>query len=340
MNFRFLTLVVGLVAGLVSHQALAQVVAPSQGGEVSVIHVTATTMELSFGNSGNGQGRMVAIAATQGGMPVPLAATDGRFYNAATAFGQGAPLGTGYVLYSGTGHTLTVTDLQPNTYYYITNAEYNTDGTAIAYNTRGSSMATSTRIASAAPGPLPVELTAFAGTVDTRDMVQLRWATATERNTSYFALERSTDGILFTEADRVTAAGTSTQLLAYKWPDPRKLTVPTHYRLLQADNDGAVHYSNVITLSPTLPEAQHIEVYPNPSAGQPLQLHLQGFGGKSLTIQLSDAMGRPVMAQALTPAEAQYLAPLALPQGLAPGTYLITLTGFGSPIQKRIVVSN
>lgn len=328
-----------LSAGLPFRAALAQATAPSQGGGVSVVRATATTMELSFGTSGTGQGRVVAMAATNGGMPVPLAAADGQFYPADATYGQGAALGAGYVVYNGTSHAATVTGLEPGTYYYITNAEYNADSSGIAYNTHGTSMSTATR--SAPPAPLPVELTAFAGTVDARGTAVLRWATATERNSDYFALERSADGTAFAEAGRVAAAGTSTQPLAYQWPDPQRLTQPTYYRLRQADRDGAVHYSAVVALAPALlPVARRVDVYPNPSAGRPVQLSLQGFGGEPLTLRLTDALGRPVLAQALTPSDAQYLAPLALPMGLASGTYVLTLAGSGSPVQKRIVVSD
>ena len=80
---------------------------------------------------------------------MPLAATDNTFYAANPTYGQGAPLGRGYAVYSGTGHSVVVTGLQPNTSYYITNAEYNTDGTLIAYNTRSTSTVTRT-----SPAPL------------------------------------------------------------------------------------------------------------------------------------------------------------------------------------------
>jgi hypothetical protein len=295
-------------------------------------------MELEFGNSGTGQGRVVAMAPTPGGMPVPLAAADGHFYIGNTALGQGTALGSGHVVYSGTGHSATITGLKPDTYYYITNAEYNAAGSSIAYNTRGTSISMATR--PVPPSPLPVELTSFSGTVDAHGMATLRWSTATERNTAYFALERSADSHTFAEVGRVAAAGTSTQPLSYQWPDPQRLLQPTYYRLRQADRDGAVRYSPVVVLAPAPRLARQVEVYPVPSAGQPIRLLLQSYDDETVTLRISDTVGRVLLTQALTPTVARYVAPLPLAAGLSRGTYVLTLFSSGSPIQKRLVVSD
>ena len=128
--------------------ANAQLTAPSKGGEVNLVLATSTTMELRFGMTGTGQGRVVAMAASVGGMPVPLAANDGTAYTGNATFGQGAALDKGYVVYCGSGHYVTVTGLLPNTYYYISSSEYNKDSTAILYNTHSSSISTATRAGS------------------------------------------------------------------------------------------------------------------------------------------------------------------------------------------------
>jgi hypothetical protein len=274
-----------------------------------------------------------------------LSAANGQFYTANDIYGQGSVIGSGFAVYNGTDHSVTVTGLKPSTYYYITNAEYNTDGTTIIYNTSGISMSTSTRSAPTtapvtAPTPLPVELVSFTGSVNTSNIAILRWTTASERNSAYFSLERSADGTSFIEAGRVAAAAVSSQTLAYQLPDPLRLLHPTYYRLRQVDLDGIVRYSNVITLTPKLPVAQLLEIYPNPSSGQDMQLLLQGYDGESLSLRVADALGRIVMAQSLAPTTTQFLTPLLLPQGLAAGTYVLTLAGSNSPIQKRIVVSN
>jgi hypothetical protein len=203
-------------------------------------------MELRFGTTGNGQGRVLAIAESD--RPVPLTVIDGQFYTGNSIYGQGSKLDNGYVIYSGPEHSITVTGLKPSTSYYFANAEYNTDGTNILYNAQGTSMSTATQSAPAtpAPTPLPVELISFTGAVDANSIASLHWSTASERNSAYFALERSADGITFAEAGRVAAATASNQTLGYRWADPQRLSAPTYYRLRQVDNDGTAHYSSVI----------------------------------------------------------------------------------------------
>ena len=339
MRLRLLLSLLVLSGFISNYTALAQVVAPSQGGEVGLVLVTSTTIKLTFGNSGNGQGRVVAIAPAPGWNSVKLAAVDGTFYSANAEYSHGMTLGQGYAVYSGPDHSVVVTGLKPSTVYYITNAEYNTDGSTILYNTRSSNVMLSTpagpRPAAATPAPLPVTLTSFTGEVSARNFATLRWTTATEQNTAYFALERSADGVFFAEAGRVAASDDRNRPLAYSWPDPQLLAGPTYYRLRQADRDGAARYSAVVTLAPPL--ARSVEVYPSPSAGQLVQVLLQGFERETLTLSLADALGRQVVSQTLTPASNRHQAPL--PTGLAAGTYFLTLSGQGSPIQKRLVVS-
>jgi hypothetical protein len=160
MRLHLLLLLLMLAAGLPGRTALAQVEAPNEAGGVSIERITDTTIELSFGTTGNGQGRVLAIAESD--MPVPLAAVDGQFYTANSIYGQGSKLGNGYAVYSGPNHSVIVTGLKPSTSYYFTNAEYNTDGTNIMYNTHDASILTTTRSAPStlapSPTPLPVLL--------------------------------------------------------------------------------------------------------------------------------------------------------------------------------------
>jgi hypothetical protein len=329
-----------LLAGLLSQPALAQVTTPSRGGMVNATKVTATTMELIFGSGGNGQGRIVALAPTGSTMSATVVIDDNQFYTASSVYSQGNSLGQGYAVYNGSGNSVLVTGLQPRTRYYVTSAEYNTDGTTILYNTRSSSTYIVTSDAPKTVAPLPVELTSFAGTVNSNNIATLRWATASERNTAYFALESSTNNINFTEVNQVPAAGNSSQVLSYQWTSPQRLSYTTYYRLRQVDMDGAIMYSNVVTLAPTIHTTQSVEIFPNPSVGQTVQVVFQGYEGESLELRVVDIMGRSVAAQKLTLTTAYFTAPLSLPQGLPSGTYMLTFAGRSAPITKRIIISN
>jgi hypothetical protein len=330
---------VGLLAGLSTHRAVAQVAAPTQGGSIKVVLATSTTMDLQFGNGGTGQGRVVAIAATSRGAFVPLAAVDGQFYTGASTYGEGSELGQGYVVYNGTGNTTTVTGLKPNTYYFITNAEYNTAGSAISYNTRGSSMSASTRNESSA-SPLPVELTSFTGNVNAHNVATLYWTTASERNTNYFAVERAVDGIIFREVGRLSAASNSNQILRYTLADAQVLTQTTYYRLRQVDNDGTTSYSNVVSLSPAQSVSKQVEIYPNPSAGQPLNLLLQGYDNESITISLINRLGQSILTYAFTPTDAHSRSTIPVPQSLSSGNYILTILSKDGLVRKHVALSN
>lgn len=326
----------GLLVGLSGQRALAQVTAPSQGGGVNVVRVTATTMELKFGTNGTGQGRLVAIAVTKSGMPVPLSIEDGQRYQAATTYGKGEPVGKGYVVYNGKDYNATITGLQPNTYYYIMNAEYNADSTSILYNARGTSIATATKEAS----PLPVELVSFKGTLDKYNKATLQWATASERNTDYFALERSSNGSVFTEISTVPSAKNSTNLTKYQWSDPESITHPTYYRLRQVDLNGAAYYSSIVTLFPSSVQLRTIEVYPNPSTSQTIQILAQGFEGENLILHLMDTMGRLVASSSIAPTATSYRIPLMLPSEMTSGTYILKVYASDYTTQKRVIISN
>jgi len=85
--------------------------------------------------------------------------------------------------------------------------------------------------------PLPVELLYFNGTTYPT-FNNLKWATASEQNSSYFDLERSTDGIDWRVVGTKTAAGNSTEKITYSYLDVINQFTIHYYRLVQYDIDG------------------------------------------------------------------------------------------------------
>ncbi|SFQ23464.1 hypothetical protein [Hymenobacter arizonensis] len=190
--------------------------------------------------------------------------------------------------------------------------------------------------------PLPVELTSFRGRW-TNGAAALNWATATERNSSHFVVERSTGrDAAFRAVGQVEAAGNTSSAQAYQLRDAdagAQGVALLYYRLRQVDVDGTQVFSSVISVAVGLPAAAapRLEVFPNPAteaAAVMVRCPNLAAGGTVLTYS---QLGQLVSQQAVTEAAA----PLRLP-ALAPGLYHVVLrnaAGQGVATQ-RLVLAN
>ena len=93
------------------------------------------------------------------------------------------------------------------------------------------------KISVTTPQALPVELLYFNGTTYPT-FNNLKWATASEHNSSHFDLERSTDGIDWRVVGTKTAAVNSNIQLNYSYLDAINQFTIHYYRLVQYDIDG------------------------------------------------------------------------------------------------------
>lgn len=101
-------------------------------------------MTVSWTN-GNGAGRIVLAKA---GSTVDSDPVDGTTYTANAAFGSGTQIGTGnYVVFSGTGNFVNVTNLSPNTTYHFAVYEFSGTGTSTNYLTVSPARGSSTTLA-------------------------------------------------------------------------------------------------------------------------------------------------------------------------------------------------
>lgn len=139
---------------------------------------------------------------------------------------------------------------------------------------------------------LPVELVEFQATALAFRKVGLDWRTASEYNSDYFVVERSTDGTRFEEIDRVVGAGTFEGIIDYQSFDDSPIIGTNYYRLKQVDFDGAYEYSEIRSVRFDGQGGQ-VKIWPNP-ASYSAQIRLpDSFENAQLTI--TDMGGRVVM---------------------------------------------
>ncbi|OAQ38279.1 hypothetical protein A5893_15945 [Pedobacter psychrophilus] len=95
---------------------------------------------------------------------------------------------------------------------------------------------------------LPVSLTTFTAQKQAAG-VQLKWNTSSEQNNSHFDIQRSVDGINFSDIGKVNGAGNSNTSLDYSFTDKSPLSGTNYYRLSQVDFDGKITLSNPLSVN-------------------------------------------------------------------------------------------
>lgn len=97
---------------------------------------------------------------------------------------------------------------------------------------------------------LPIELLYFEGS-EYPSFNSLRWSTASEHNSDYFRIERSTDGIEWKPVGIKSASGNSNIKINYSFLDSFDDLTINYYRLTQVDYDGQYKIYGPISLDNT-----------------------------------------------------------------------------------------
>lgn len=137
--------------------------------------------------------------------------------------------------------------------------------------------------------PLPITLVSFKGKTQNKTH-ELTWATASEINNRYFAIERAGADYEWEEIAIINGAGTTDQFRSYRFKDEQPLNGSNYYRLRQVDFDGRTTYSYSIELNSERSLVQN--VYPNPVTDF---LHLQL--NEEAQVVLTNTIGKEVFNQ-------------------------------------------
>ena len=140
---------------------------------------------------------------------------------------------------------------------------------------------------------LPVQFNYFTAH-KTGDKVQLNWSTAREENSSYFIIERSSNGTAFQSIGKIAASDNSAAAVEYAFTDPAPLPGANFYRLKEADKDGSLLYSGVVKV--TTEGNELYTLLQNPVQGN-LQLKVDLTGTRKLKLAVKDGNGNLLMSQ-------------------------------------------
>ncbi|QCR21942.1 T9SS type A sorting domain-containing protein [Pontibacter sp. SGAir0037] len=184
----------------------------------------------------------------------------------------------------------------------------------------------------AAVNPLPVSWLYFNAQSGAKG-VWLEWATYSEINNVYFAIERSLDGMAFTAVGQVQAAKTTNQQVTYSFHDSKAPAGEKYYRIKQVDADGSFEYSKIVVLySAAVGYTDPLAVAPNPAHDEAhIDLRRRPAGVYALKVYRTD--GREVSEYELQGGEDNKLDVSQLQQG----QYILQLIGEESAETLRMI---
>lgn len=293
-------------------------------GSCSGISISANgTTPANASNDGSGGGGAAGSIVLQvnsysitGTCSLAITANGGSGGNSNTGsgvHGGGGGGGQGVIIYSSAQPTVNVT----------TNTIPGNGGTSCT-----SCAASANGVAGAGPnnagvitntiGPLPVELVSFTAR-KLENSVELRWQTASEKNTDVFIIEKSLDAVNWFTVTKLPAAGNSSIMNHYRTEDPELSSGLSYYRLKTIDKDLSFSYSQTEAIENR--KEEEVIIFPNPSNDQFNIKFLSSSGAVSISIY--DALGRCVYKNKLNQQASEYI--YSIDAALAEGVYTLQI---------------
>lgn len=185
---------------------------------------------------------------------------------------------------------------------------------------------------------LPVTLSAFnAEKVNNGMQVKVYWTAASQLNNDYFEVERSYDGVHFESIGRVQGCSVCIDIQKYQYNDNNPLNGISYYRLKQADRDGKVFYSSIVTINNATKKGIVAEAFPSMSTGM-FKIAIQdNKQKKKVVLQLIDGGGRLIKQERVWLSEGDSILDYNL-ASQATGMYYLRITDSNGTILTTLKI--
>jgi len=174
--------------------------------------------------------------------------------------------------------------------------------------------------------------------VTTGYQVDISWKSVQEVGSSYFTIERSSDGVNFIEVTRVNAAGNSTSLLEYYEIDKDPLPGTSFYRLKQTLTSGEYIISDQITVKRPECGMDPTAVSGGSPVDAPVFLGASAFGNEETLVVVKDKAGNEYYAKVMLIYTKDKIIAYDPNGNIIEGTYTIIASSNDELQQRKVVV--
>lgn len=189
--------------------------------------------------------------------------------------------------------------------------------------------------------PLPISLISFTADLNSDLTVKINWSTANEKENDHFIIEKSHDGVVFTQVQIINGAGYSNEVLNYQIMDREPYEGLSYYRLKQIDFDGAQEIFPMVAIRIernhlTIPQ---LNIYPNPYREGNLVAVIDGINEEyEAFVTITDIGGNILIQEKVFPTQENLSKLIGNKiQNVNPGFYIIMIQNQETKLSTRII---
>ncbi|MFT3980371.1 MAG: hypothetical protein QM687_07875 [Ferruginibacter sp.] len=182
---------------------------------------------------------------------------------------------------------------------------------------------------------MPVILENFSGQLNKNGSISLYWKTSAEINSSYFLLEKSTDGQSFASIAKINVSGVNGGGAAYNSTDYLPAAGNNFYRLKTVDLDGSFAYSRVINIVAKNKTAQSIAITSAFAGNGNMQLNINSEKARTAVLGIMDGAGKILFSRnvALNKGMNIIVENIEIPRGI----YHLVLTAENEKVTRSVI---
>lgn len=169
--------------------------------------------------------------------------------------------------------------------------------------------------------PLPVTFKSISAEKK-QEIVKVNWTIENEVNVKEYSVERSLDGVSFSEVGNVTATKSNN----YVFNDTNPASGVNYYRIAPIDLDGRMGYSSIVKVIMNNAVKAGISVYPNPVVGNNIHLQMNINSKGIYFISIKNPLGQVIDSRKLNLTGGVQTVNVVPESKLAAGVYTIEVT--------------
>lgn len=163
---------------------------------------------------------------------------------------------------------------------------------------------------------------------------RVSWTNLSESGINGYVIERSFNGIDFSNAGEIKPASNDGSARSYVWEDDFQVSPVTYYRVNAVSIFGETHYSTVVSVKKS-ELSSSLLIYPNPVKGSGVSINAGNTGKGVYTVKIFSNLGQLELCTSFLHTGGDLIKTIELPSSTKKGVYNLRIESNGSVISSR-----